>query len=382
MFIHIPDHFSSKFKFNLRKIPTRSIDRSSIAMVIGGWIFGIMLLSLGIYELLIFLGMDNPNTKSFIIRELSSVIIVFIALGIMISSTLSFIRYKKFYFDGKNFHVTYRPSIGVKHSFVEPLKNYTGVRLRILFKQVGLFNKNRYIIDLYHNDTNKVVPLYISTSNKGIRKIWEDYAKLFKMPAISVSERGIIQRDWQDLNKSVKELSVAKKLPFISSGKSPVPDSIDLESSKSETVIKTRRINWDIFSVFHMFLIVCAILALISSGIYLVVAKITVSHIVWEVGAFLMLVLLGLCAKLLYSYELHILNDRIIIDKTIFGKNISKKIIFNDAIKSVELSYNPTIARYDISIICDDDITNLKNRLPVLDLLWLKDFILRKLINN
>ena len=49
-----------------------------------------------------------------------------------------------------------------------------GVRLRVLFVQSGLFNRSRYIIDLYHKDSNKIVPLYISMKNKEI--LADDYS--------------------------------------------------------------------------------------------------------------------------------------------------------------------------------------------------------------
>lgn len=382
MFVHIPDHFSSKFKFVLKKHPAKAVDRSSIAMVMGGWLFGIMLLVLGVYELLIFLEMSKSNDGSFVIRELSALIIVFIALGLVICSTFSFIRYKKFYFDGKNFHVTYRPAVGVKYSFVEPLKNYTGVRLRVLFKQAGLFNKNRYIIDLYHNDINKVIPLYISTVNKDIRKIWEAYAKMFKMPALSVGDRGLVQRDWQDLNKSVKELAVAKKLPFISGGKMPAPSSINIKETKTETIVKANKMYWDVFSVLYILISVSSFFALVGYGVYLTANGVVDIYKPCLIGAFLVFMLFYFAIKLLYSYELNICYDKIVINKFLFNKHIDEKCIYNDTIKSVELSYNPTIARYDIAVVSDEDITYLKNRLPVADLLWLKDFILRKLIND
>lgn len=175
-----------------------------------------------------------------------------IALGIVIGSTLSIIRYKKFYFDGETFTITYRPAIGVTHRFTEPLQNYAGVRLRVLFTQSGLFNRSRYIIDLYHKDPNKIIPLYISTQNKNIRKIWEDYARRFNLPALSIGDRGLIQRDCADLDKSLKTLAAEQKLPFIASGKLPAPESLSVEEQRTSTVVEPSGIYWDIFSTLFL----------------------------------------------------------------------------------------------------------------------------------
>jgi DNA polymerase-1 len=61
------------------------------------------------------------------------------------------------------------------------------------------------------------IPLH----NKNIRKIWENYARIFKLPALSVGDRGLVQREYEDLDKSISELAQAGKLPFIASGKFP-----------------------------------------------------------------------------------------------------------------------------------------------------------------
>lgn len=51
MLIHVPDHFSSKFAFDLAKLPSAKTDRSSLLLAVSGWICGTLLLCLGIFEL-------------------------------------------------------------------------------------------------------------------------------------------------------------------------------------------------------------------------------------------------------------------------------------------------------------------------------------------
>lgn len=40
MLIHVPDHFSSKFAFDLAKLPSAKTDRSSLLLAVSGWICG------------------------------------------------------------------------------------------------------------------------------------------------------------------------------------------------------------------------------------------------------------------------------------------------------------------------------------------------------
>ena len=75
------------------------------------------------------------------------------------------------------------------------------MRFRVEFFQFGIVNKNRYIIELLHDDPAKIVPLYISTKDKDIRKIWEYYAKKLKMPAVMSTDEGEVYRSIEDLNK-------------------------------------------------------------------------------------------------------------------------------------------------------------------------------------
>ena len=382
MVIHVPDHFSSKFAFDLAKLPSAKTDRSSLLLAVSGWICGTLLLCLGIFELFSFITAEKGSGQSFLAVEIFAFIIVLIALGIVIGSTLSIIRYKKFYFDGETFTITYRPAIGVTHRFTEPLQNYAGVRLRVLFTQSGLFNRSRYIIDLYHKDSNKIIPLYISTQNKNIRKIWEDYARRFNLPALSIGDRGLIQRDCADLDKSLKTLAAEQKLPFIASGKLPAPESLSVEEQRTSTVVEPSAIYWDIFSTLFLLIAIAAVLLLTAGGVYLTIIGTTLPLKYWAFGAILLLAVLYFSTKLFNSYRLILGRDSVSVIKTLFGTPLNEENIAADKIENVELSYNPTIDRYSLAIISDEKVITLGGRLPVNDLLWLKDFVIRKLIGN
>lgn len=382
MLVHVPDHFSSKFRFNLSHTPTQATDRSSFGKAITGWIFGFMLLGLGIFELLSFISAERASEQSFLTVEIFALFIILLALGIIFGSLFSFIRYKKIRFDGKNFTIIYRPSIGVKYSINESLKNYIGVRLRVLFVQVGLFNKCRYIIDLYHQDSNKIIPLYISTSAKNIRTIWESYARKFKMPALSIGDRGLVQRDWLDLDKSIRQLAAEDKLPYIASGKLPAPENLSISEKKNVTTIKPRGIYWDTFSTLALLTGVVATILLIAGGYYLTRIGMMLPVKYWLSGAFLLFLILYFMVKLFKSYKLSLTESKVLITDTLAGLPVKIQNIEIDQIENVELTYNPTVDRYSLAIISDEKVITFGSRLPVNDLMWLKDFVIRKLIGN
>lgn len=382
MLVHVPDHFSSHLKFDLKKLPATVIDRSSPIKLFAGFLCGTLLLGLGFLELLSFVKAEKTIETSLLTVEFFAFVIILIGLGLIAGSFLSFNRYKKITFNGKEFCITYAPSFGIKHRLSETLGNYIGVRLRVLFIQTGLFNRNRYIIDLYHRDSDKIIPLYISTNNKNIRKIWESYAKMFKMPALSVGDRGLVQREYTDLDKSLQELAASGKLPFIAGGKFPAPESLFIEEKKNKTVILPLGVYWDIFSSLFLFIAISGIFVLLTGGIYLTIRGTSVPLKYWAAGAALLLIVVYYMMQLFRSYQLEIYSDKISVTETLFGKTQKQDSIPANKIENIELSYNPTIDRYSLAVISDDKIITFGGRLPVNDLLWLKDFVIRKLIGN
>jgi len=382
MFIHVPDHFSSSLRYNVNKTPATVTDRSAIKWVICGWLFGGLMLWLSVFELFSFFKAERETGESFLLVEIFAFIMILTALGLIIYSLLSFIRRKKFIFDGENFKIIYHPAIGVKHELQEPVNKYMGVRLRVLFVHSGIFNKNRYIIDLFHQDENKIVPLYISTKGKNIRQIWEQYARIFKMPTLSVGDRGMVQREYEDLDKSIKELYQAQKLPIIAGGKLPAPDNLEVTEKKDKTIVEPKGIYWDTFSVLFLLIAIAAAFVMVAGGVYLTIIGTYFPLKYWLFGAVILIGIMYFASKLFISNILVIKNDMVSIVETLFGSEIKRIDLVADKIESVELSYNPTISRYNLMIISDEKLILFGSRLPIADMLWLKDFIIRKLIGN
>ena len=82
------------------------------------------------------------------------------------------------------------------------------------------------------------------------------------------------------------------------------------------------------------------------------------------------------------TYYIELTNEKLFIKTILFGTITGEKHISNTKIENIELTYNPAIDRYSLAIISKDQIFSIENRLPVNDLLWLKDFITRKIIGN
>jgi hypothetical protein len=82
------------------------------------------------------------------------------------------------------------------------------------------------------------------------------------------------------------------------------------------------------------------------------------------------------------SNSITITNESISVQKRAFNfTNYSDKIELN-LIKNIELSYNPAIDQYSLIFISNQKIISFDGRLQVNDLIWIKDFIIRKLIGN
>ena len=380
MFTHIPDHFSSKFAFDFSKLPTSHTDRTSSRLAVCSLLCGLGLLCLGTFELFSFIKAHGDEAQSFVSLEIFAIIVILIALFIIAHGLHSLIRYKKFYFDGKDFKIVYRPALGVKHDIVEPLSNYIGIRFRVLYKQVGLIGKNKYIIDLYHQDNSKIIPLYISTKNKNIRIIWENYAKLFKLPALSIGDRGLIQRDFKDINKTLKELNSIGKLPFIASGEMPNPKCITVNNNNHSTRISQVLAQWDIFSSMFVFIALSIMFLLIIGATYLTLIGNSIPVKYWISGIVTLVILSTFTAKLFSKSIIDIEKTELSIKDTLFGTITATYSAKIDEIENIELTYNPNLDKYNIAIIHKRGVILFKNKLNVDNLIWIRDFLIRKII--
>ena len=171
-------------------------------------------------------------------------------------------------------------------------------------------------------------------------------------------------------------------MPFISNGLFPAPDSLQINEEKDSVLIQPKGIFWDTFSTLFLFIAVAASFVLLAGGVYLTIIGTSFPIRYWIFGAIVLIGVIYFALRLFISNILILGKDYISVCETLFGAETKENKINADKIENIELSYNPTIGRYDLTIISDDKMINFGSRLPVSDLLWLKDFVIRKLIGN
>ena len=93
MLVRVPDHFSTNFKFTFKGLPERAAkacDRASITHILFGFIFGLMLLALGCFELLSFLTVEDSMTPKMFMYEIFSIVVIVIGFVVVAFSVVSF----------------------------------------------------------------------------------------------------------------------------------------------------------------------------------------------------------------------------------------------------------------------------------------------------
>ena len=227
-------HFGNSFNLNIDKLPCKAVDRHSLFSAFIFFILALTLISVGIYELLNGTRLSEAEFANIMKEQgynapvplmsptLFDAILIIIGVGLAFSMVLAAIRYKKIHFDGDFVRIIIRPALSSKIRITVPLYLYEGVQFRTEFVQLGLINRTKYIIELLHKDDRKTIPLYISTSGKNIRKIWEHYAKELRLPAIISSEAGtIVSKGLSGFGYSAERHDFIRQTPAARSNKHP-----------------------------------------------------------------------------------------------------------------------------------------------------------------
>ena len=182
---NLPTHLSSKLEINYNKHSAYLTDRVTLKSVLPGIIFGFLLAALGFYEWFNAFGSGGkeliPNDPISLYQPTFAVWffdLTFIILGLSVFTTnvLLYIRYNKYIIKKNVAIIVKRPVFRKKIVLQETLDKYIGVRFRIEFMESGFMTQNRYIVELYHQNPEKIIPLYITKSSKDVRAKWKEYA--------------------------------------------------------------------------------------------------------------------------------------------------------------------------------------------------------------
>lgn len=389
------EHFSHSFAMNLKKLPVKVTDRHSRLILTAGVLFGAMLCLLSLFyfmpdSLTGAVDIENSMPKSknhietLISPEIFNVIIFLTGLGLILWCFVKFLGYKKIFFDGTCFTVKAHPLGGSKEVFKENLYNYLGVRLRVKFYQFGIFTLNKYIVELYHRDPDKIIPLYISLRKKNIRKIWQNYAKTLHMPGITMSEKGMVSHNAKDMDLPYAEVVSKWHLPKNFAYQMEKPYYMVFKSRKTgEKMIKISKLFLDAYS----FLSICTVSIL---GALLVFAALNYEVLllnlsiaaVWSFYALLGIIILYALLQLFSKDIIFIAHDKVWLFRKIGFMRLREAVIPVADIKGIEINYTPLYERYFILLSTSGKSYRVGNKLPVEGLRWLRAVLINEIIGN
>ncbi len=386
------NHYSHKLEFNFSKFPAKISDRTSWRFLLPGIIFGALLFLLGLYEMLNAFDYTNPNVaeiiplealptyKPFINPIVFDAVFIAVGLGIIVASICSYIRYRKFIFDGKTMIIGDRPVVGKKRIAQENIKNYLGVRFRVAFYQSGLINSNKYIIELYHKDPAKIVPLYISTSPENVRKKWKEYARFFKLPALMNTDEGLQTRELKNLDRSIKEMA---KLGFVVDdydAYEKIPNGICFARRKDKIVLKARKIVWDAYNFIAWFVIIIVGIALAGITLNPKVYQSDFALPFYGIVSSMTLVLFIAILVLFRKEKLILKKHKIVHTHKYMIFSTKHNEINKNEIEAIDVTQNPASGRFFVSIISDNKTITFGTKLPIKSLQWIKRFLIHDVI--
>ncbi|MDD4557200.1 MAG: hypothetical protein PHE89_07785 [Alphaproteobacteria bacterium] len=378
------DHFSNDFEFDISKTPARKTDRAAFFLLLPGLFFAFLLIAIGFYELLngfnsqktVFdeIERDFEYTASLINPAFFDFVIITIGFWIVWSLAASYIRYKKISFDGESFTLTHRPVFGEKR-ILKNLKiaDYEGVRFRVEFYQYGLFNRNKYIIELFHKEEDKTIPLYIGTRRKNFTSLISHYAKFFNKPIIYVTTDGPL---YKEVDVFTQPLLNQKDLLDLSKNETDDPKFVQVKQGRDKLIIKVRKALFDAYNILAVgALLVSAFILFFLSGI-----RAENDFVVFLIQA-------GASLGLFFSFLFLFRKDKIVIkkDKVIV---VHKFWLFSrkhdemqkSDIVWVDVAYNPALNRNFLVVYSLKDSMVFGKKLPINDLKWVRNLLIREIL--
>ena len=385
----IPCHLSNKLEFNYKKRDAFLTDRASLKFLLPGIVFGFLLFLLGVYEWfnvfenggeeLIPAG-EIPDYRPVLAVWFFDLCFALVGIGMVVTNILLYIRYNKYKFVGKKVTIIKRPIFHDRLVRQEDLKNYTGVRFRVEFLQSGFLTQNRYVIELYHPNPEKIVPLYLSTSAKGVRKKWKEYAKQFKLPILIDTDEGMKSIELKNINKSVSQLYKLGIIKDTYDAYDPLPAAICFVRKKDKMVLKVRKILWDAYNILAWLaiLLIGAIVLMILT--HLETFKSTFAPTMYSMMVVGILIIV-IALQILFRKEKLVIKKHKIVNthKYMLFSTKHNEILKKD-IEAIEVTENPATGRFFVSIISDDNTITFGAKMAIKDLQWIKRFLIHEIV--
>lgn len=382
-------HYSHCFELKLNTLPCKASDRISLKILFPGILCGLALMFLAFYDFsngfllsgkfdVVFTDTTGEKYDPFLSPSVFDILIFLIGSWITSSLFFSYIRYRKIFFDGKTIKIIDRKLGGRKIVYSEDIKNYEGVQMRIEFFQFGFINKNKYIIELRHKNLHKIAPLYISTNAKHIRSKWKYYAKNLNLPALILTDNGLVKREIEDLDKSLLTLFHEKKFTNEYNIDERLPDTVIVVRKKDKTIVKMAKILWDVYNKISWGIIVTLAIIILATMSFANDGSLSSKFF-----SYFSIFMLMIAAYLLFK------RDKIAIKKYKFVivhkfplKNFKKDEINKNEIEEISVSQNPATGRFFLSITSHNKTVVFGKKLPAEDLNWVRKFLINNILKG
>ncbi len=385
-----PCHLSNKLDFDYHKGRSFLTDRANIKLLLPGIVFGFLLFLLGMYEWfnafrtggeeIVPLG-EKVIYQPFLAVWFFDLCFVIVGLGMVVTNIFLYLRYNKYKFNGDKVTIIKRPVFREKLILQENLKNYTGVRFRVEFLQSGFLTQNRYVVELYHQNPEKIIPLYLSTSAKGIRRKWKEFARSFKLPALINTDDGLKVIDLKNLNKSIAQQAKMKIIKDTYDAYDNLPSSITFVRKKDKMVLKVRKIVWDAYNMlaWTAIFIVGTVLIVVLSN--LDTYRQSYASALYMMS-FIAIMIIMVAVQILFRKEKLVIKKHKIVNthKYMLFSTKHNEILKKD-IEAIEVTENPATGRYFVSLISEDNTITFGAKMAIKDLQWIKRFLIHEIIN-
>ena len=388
MNISIPSHLSNHLELHYNKRRSFLTDRASLKLLLPGIVFGFLLFLLGCYEWTnslrcgeeIIPALDISTYQPVLSVWFFDLCFILVGAGMVVTDILFYVRYNKYKFQKDKVILIKRPVFHHKIIVEESLKNYTGVRFRVEFLQSGFLTKNRYVVELYHPNPDKIIPLYLSTSPKGVRQKWKEYAKKFNLPAMIDTDDGLKSIAVKDLSKSLKALYKQGLIKDTYDSYDSLPSAITFVRTKAKMVLKVRKIVWDAYNLLAwcaVFLIALIVLmVLLNLGTFKQVFASTLYTM-----SFIGIAAIIVVVQILFRKEKLVIKKHKIVNthKYMLFSTKHNEIMKKD-IEAIEVTENPATGRYFVSIISGDNTITFGSKMNIKDLQWIKKFLIHEIV--
>jgi hypothetical protein len=214
-----------------------------------------------------------------------------------------------------------------------------------------------------------------------VRGIWEYYAEKLKMPALFMTDHGLISRHYNELHNTLKDMAKKWHLKTLYHNDEDMPPSVKYTIKKNKAIVKEKHLFFDVYSIL-------AFIGLIMLGTLLGYSLWNYMFIIPYIGIWGLAGGVAVCvALILFSLIIILSKDVLIVTENdvILGHNLlflrmNADILPKNKIEAVDIGHNPTTERYYLSVISHDKNIVFGKNMPIDDLRWVRGFIIREIV--